>query len=680
MKSKLFLVMLAFAGISLATNAQSLKGEIRGKITDHYTKKPLDFVSVSLLSSNTVIVSQVLSDEQGAYIIKTLNPGKYEIRCCLLGFKNVIVKNVMVLSDEITFTDVTMQKGDSALKLQEVVITARRPLIDPDGVNKNTKTTKEIMALPQRNVNSIANTVSGVDARSGSTPNFRGARADGTAYYIDGVRAQGNSNSNTPQSTVSAPALVPNDETYTRFSENQFRSTKQDPLSTFSIDVDRASYAIVRSYLNSNILPPADAVRIEEMINYFPYEVSTSDKTHPFSIKTEVSESPWNKDHKLVHITLKAPKMEMKEAPPSNLVFLIDVSGSMQSPDKLYLLKDCLKLLVEALNPKDKISMVVYAGREGLVLDATSGRNKADIIDALEKLSAGGATAGGAGIKLAYKIAEKNFIKEGNNRVILATDGDFNVGISSPEALTALIEEKRESGVFLSVLGFGSGNLKDENMEKLADKGNGNYNYIDNILEGKKVLVKEVGGTLFTVAKDVKIQVEFNPKYVQSYKLIGYENRLLNNEDFNDDKKDAGEIGAGHCVTAIYELVLNQSDTAKPKVDDLKYQQQVLTDAAIGTELMNIKVRYKKPDGMISTRFEIPVYNNQQTFKEVSEDMRFAVSVAVFGMKLRNSPFVKDIKFDSIIDMCKASKGKDEDGYRAEFIKMVETAELLASR
>jgi Ca-activated chloride channel family protein len=281
---------------------------------------------------------------------------------------------------------------------------------------------------------------------------------------------------------------------------------------------------------------------------------------------------------------------------------------------------------------------------------------------------------------LAYKIAEKNFIKDGNNRVILATDGDFNVGISSPEALTALIEEKRESGVFLSVLGFGSGNLKDENMEKLADKGNGNYNYIDNILEGKKVLVKEVGGTLFTVAKDVKIQVEFNPKYVQSYKLIGYENRLLNNEDFNDDKKDAGEIGAGHCVTAIYELVLNQSDTAKPKVDDLKYQQQVLTDAAIGTELMNIKVRYKKPDGMISTRFEIPVYNNQQTFKEVSEDMRFAVSVAVFGMKLRNSSFVKDIKFDSIIDMCKASKGKDEDGYRAELIKMVETAQLLASK
>lgn len=690
MKSRLFMVMLACTCMSFAVKAQSPYGEIRGKVIDEKTKKPLDYLSVTLTASNKKVVSQVLTNDDGAFIIKTLKPDTYEIKCTSVGYINKTVQNIIVKSDEITFVDVVLAP-DAGQKLQDVVVKAKTPMIQADGINMTTYNPNK---MPTRNINCIANTTSApaVDSRAGTTPTFRGARPDGTAYYIDGVRVQGgtapSSTSGTqvqtgglPQQVASAPVLVLNDETYTHFEENRFLLTKDEPLSTFSIDVDKASYAVVRRYLNDHMLPPEDAVRVEEMINYFPYNVTAENTTHPFSIRTEVSQSPWNKDHKLVHITLKAPEINVKETPPSNLVFLIDVSGSMQSYDKLYLLKDCLKLMIEHLKPNDRISMVVYAGTEGLVLDGVKGSDKATILYALDQLSAGGSTAGGAGISLAYKVAEKNFIKGGNNRIILATDGDFNVGVSSPQELEKLIEQKRETGVFLSVLGFGTGNLKDANMETLADKGNGNYSYIDNILEGKKVLVNEAGGTLFTVAKDVKIQIEFNPKYVKSYRLIGYENRLLNNEDFNDDKKDAGEIGAGHCVTAIYELITKDEDKSDtPKIDDLKYQQQMLTAAAGGSEIINIKVRYKKPDSSVSTKFEIPVYDSEKPFDQVSDDMRFAVSVAVFGMKLRHSAFVKDIQYNQIIQMCKAAKGKDEEGYRAELIKMVETAQLLASK
>lgn len=424
-----------------------------------------------------------------------------------------------------------------------------------------------------------------------------------------------------------------------------------------------------------------DAVRIEELINYFPYQIEQTHSIHPFSIKTEVSNSPWDTSHKLVHITLKAPEIKMDQAPASNLVFLIDVSGSMQSPDKLDLLKDCLRLLTKQLRPEDKVSIIVYAGAAGMVLEPTSGNHKNEILNAIDGLSAGGSTAGGAGIQLAYSIARKHFIDTGNNRVILATDGDFNVGITNINDLTKLIEKERESGVFLSVLGFGMGNLKDETMETLADKGNGNYNYIDQLLEGKKVLVNELGGTLFTVAKDVKIQVEFNPNYVKSYRLIGYENRLLNNEDFNDDKKDAGEIGAGHCVTAIYEVITYENETTpKVDVDDLKYQQTQLTALGKGNELLTIKVRYKKPAEAKSTKFEIAVLNTDASFYNATKEMQFSVSVAMFGMKLRNSPFIKDITYDKLIQISKSSKGSDEDGYRSEMIKLIEKAQLIASR
>jgi Ca-activated chloride channel family protein len=414
------------------------------------------------------------------------------------------------------------------------------------------------------------------------------------------------------------------------------------------------------------------------MINYFDYQVQSEASLHPFTIKTEMANAPWDKNKKLVHITLKAPEINMDEAPVNNLTFLIDVSGSMQSADKLTLLVESLKLLVEKLRPQDKISIVVYAGAAGAVLKPTSGKDKETILAALNRLQAGGSTAGGEGIELAYKLAKENFVKEGNNRIILATDGDFNVGITNINDLTKMIEQKRETGIYLSVLGFGTGNINDETMETLADKGNGNYNYIDGIYEGKKVLVTEMGGTLFTVAKDVKIQIEFNPKFVKSYKLLGYENRKLAAEDFNNDKKDAGELGAGHCVTAIYEIIT--FDNNVPDTDSLRYQQASLTPLGNGNELMHIKVRYKKPDANESIKFEVPVFNEHKKLSNASTEMRFALSVALFGLKLRNSKMTQDMSFDEIVTMSKASKGADEQGYRAEFIKLVETAELLAKR
>lgn len=673
MKPLAFLVLIMLSCMirpSLAQqNPQSLKGEIRGKVINDSTKAPLDFASINL-EIRGIRKASVLTDEDGFYAFTKLVPDTYDILLSYIGYKNVVIKGIVVTGDCITFQNIPMKRSNSKA-LEDVLILSKKPLIDPDGVNKMTKTSKELVRLPQRNVNSIANTAAGVDSRSLPQLKFRGARADGTAYYIDGVRVQSN------QTSASTP--LPNIDTYAAIKENQFKSTKSEPLSTFSIDVDKASYAIARRYLNNNQLPPIDAVRIEELINYFPYQIEHTNLGHPFSIKTEVSKSPWDTSHKLIHITLKAPELKMEQAPACNLVFLIDVSGSMQSPDKIELLKDCMKLLTKQLRPEDKVSIVVYAGAAGLVLEPTYGNHKINILNAIDALSAGGSTAGGAGIQLAYTTAREHFIEGGNNRVILATDGDFNVGITNIHELTKLIEKERESGVYLSVLGFGLGNLKDETMEILADKGNGNYHYIDQLLEGKKVLVKEIGSTLFTVAKDVKIQIEFNPNHVKSYRLIGYENRLLNNEDFNDDKKDAGEIGAGHCVTAIYEVLLTGNETSAA-VDDLLYQQLHLTELGKGNELLTVKVRYKKPTDSKSIKFELAVSNTTTSFTNASTEMQFAVSVAMFGMKLRNSPFVKNISYDQLIQLSKLSKGIDDDGYRSELIQLIEKAQLIASR
>ncbi len=484
---------------------------------------------------------------------------------------------------------------------------------------------------------------------------------------------------NYSQNEVQLP--VHNTEEYSSINENIFHSPARNPLSTFSIDVDAASYSNIRRFINASQMPPKDAVRIEEMINYFDYDYPQPEGQDPFSVNTEVAVCPWDTDHYLVHIGLQGKNIATENLPPSNLVLLLDVSGSMNQANKLPLLKSAFKLLVDKLRPEDKVSIVVYAGAAGLVLPPTPGNQKETIIAALDRLQAGGSTAGGQGIKLAYKTARQNYLPEGNNRVILATDGDFNVGESSNAGMERLIEEERKSGVFLTVLGFGMGNYKDSKMEILADKGNGNYAYIDNILEAKKVLVNEFGGTLFTIAKDVKIQVEFNPDVVQAYRLIGYENRKLRDEDFNNDKKDAGELGSGHTVTALYEIIpVGVEDQYTGSIDPLKYQDNGIDKKRnYGNELMTVKLRYKQPDGNTSKLISNVVKNKVSEFENTSDNFRFSASIAGFGMILRNSEFKGNSDYSKVKKWAESARGKDKNGYRAEYIRLIESTRLISN-
>lgn len=467
-----------------------------------------------------------------------------------------------------------------------------------------------------------------------------------------------------------------NTESYAHIDENDFRLVSASPLSTFSIDVDRASYANIRRFIQDGERPPIDAVRIEEMINYFPYEWGEVSGSHPFAVATEVSEAPWKREHHLVRIGLHAPSIDTGDLPPSNLAFLLDVSGSMSSPHKLPLLKKAFALLVDQLRPQDRVAVVVYAGAAGLVLASTPGNQHEEILDALERLQAGGSTAGGEGLKLAYETAREHYVDDGNNRVILATDGDFNVGASSDAEMVRLIEKERESGVFLTVLGFGTGNLKDSKMEQIANHGNGNFHYIDGLLEARKVLVEEMGGTLLTLAKDVKLQVEFNPARAAGYRLIGYENRLLADEDFNDDTKDAGELGAGHTVTVLYEVVPAGIPVPREDVDTLRYQPQAddLPPAVFDDELMYVKVRYKHPDGTKSKLLEQAIADRPGS---PSTDFRFATAVAGFGMLLRDSEHAGDFSLNDVVRLAEKGKGHDPRGYRGEFIRLVEATRDL---
>ncbi|MBD3794397.1 MAG: von Willebrand factor type A domain-containing protein [Epsilonproteobacteria bacterium] len=487
---------------------------------------------------------------------------------------------------------------------------------------------------------------------------YRGGNIDANVMY------------NAPIQMPSVAVVAPNTESYKHNEQNKFIEVSSSPLSTFSTDVDTASYSNVRRMLDANSLPPKDAVRTEEFVNYFSYNYKEPTTNEPFFINLKVDDALWNKKHKLIQIGLQSKKANIEKLPPSNLVFLLDVSGSMNDENKLPLLKKSLKLLVNQLRAEDKVSIVVYAGSSGLVLDRAKGSEKEKIISALDKLEAGGSTAGGEGIRLAYEIAKKSFIKNGNNRVILATDGDFNVGQSSESELIELIEEKKKSGVYLSILGFGMGNYKDDKVEALADKGNGNYAYIDNLLEAKKVLVTQMSGTLYTVAKDVKVQVEFNPQKVSSYRLLGYENRKMANEDFNDDKKDAGEVGMGHSVTALYEVVLNDG-TNSSKVDKLKYQTAVVNPS---DELATVKIRYKEPKANSSKLMSRVVSFQNSDISDV--DSKFIQSVVGFSMILRNVEEKGDLTYNKVLSLAKASKGSDDEGYRAEFIKMIENAML----
>jgi Ca-activated chloride channel family protein len=465
-------------------------------------------------------------------------------------------------------------------------------------------------------------------------------------------------------------------ESYATAKTNEFLKVLENPLSTFSIDVDTASYSNMRRFVNNGTTPPTDAVKVEEFINYFNYKYEAPTGKAPFSVNLEMAESPWNKGYKLVRVGLKGKEIALNSRPNSNLVFLLDVSGSMNSPNKLPLLKESLKMLLRKLDERDRVAMVVYAGASGLVLPSTPANKRTEILGALNKLSAGGSTNGGAGIELAYKTATENFIPGGINRVILATDGDFNVGTQGRTGLLKLIKEKSKSKVFLTVLGLGMGNYKDDTLETLAQNGNGNYAYIDNMNEAKKVLNEDLSGTLMTIAKDVKIQVEFNPSKVAAYRLVGYENRMLKSKDFNDDKKDAGEIGAGHTVTAFYEVVPVGVELKGTSIDKLKYQVAKAKKVAVqpksnSEELLNVKLRFKSPEGSKSEKIEFPLLGPAMPFDSASEDFRFATAVATYAQLLKGDDRIGDLTYSDVIKMAKKAKGTDKYQYREEFIELV---------
>ena len=473
-------------------------------------------------------------------------------------------------------------------------------------------------------------------------------------------------------------STIPQDrENYIHFQNQSIQSVLNNPVSTFSIDVDTGSYANVRRMLNQGQIPRQDAVRVEEMINYFSYDYNPpNDAEQPFLAHTELAPSPWNSDAHLLHIGIKGYDKPLSERPTANLVFLVDVSGSMNSPDKIGLLKSSLKLLTKQMTAEDRVSMVVYAGAAGVVLEPTAGNNQAKIAQALDKLSAGGSTNGAAGIHMAYQLAEQNLVKDGINRILIATDGDFNVGTTNFETLKELVEEKRKNGVSLTTLGFGTGNYNDHLMEQLADVGNGNYAYIDTIKEANKVLVTQINSTLFTIAKDVKIQVEFNPEVVTEYRLVGYENRQLNTEDFDNDKVDAGEIGAGHTVTAIYEIVLQGN---KGWLGESRYQKNVISKEN-KNEIAFLKIRYKKPDAATSKLLQWPIMkNNIKSLEEVSSEFKFAASVAAFGQLLRKGTYLKSFSYDDVLTLARNTKGEDSYGYRGEFLQLVSLAKGLAN-
>ncbi|MFN0275097.1 MAG: von Willebrand factor type A domain-containing protein [Chitinophagales bacterium] len=633
--------LLIVSGVILGTTISSENKEIsftgnsviKGTITDKATGEPLFGCTVTIEGSTFGTVSDI----DGRYEIQKLEAGKYDLTFTYIGFEKLTIKEIVVSENETKIADA--QLDDSSVSLDEVMVIEHKQQ-DKVKLSKKAETssTNNITAYP----------LSGADM----------SYADEEEFYNEGF----------------------NTESYNTINENGFKKTIGNPLSTFSIDVDNASYSNIRRFISYGETPPKDAVRIEEMVNYFDYTYPKPTGDDPFAVNMEISDCPWNAESKLVMIALQGKDIDYSNTDLSNLVFLIDVSGSMQDPNKLGLVKKSLSYLVDNLREEDKIALVVYAGAAGLVLPSTPASEKQKIKDAINKLEAGGSTAGGAGINLAYKVALDNFIKGGNNRVILCTDGDFNVGVSSDAEMTRLIEEKRTTGVFITVCGFGMGNYKDSKMEQIADNGNGSYYYIDAEKEAKKVFGADLKGTLFTIAKDVKIQIEFNPAKVEEYRLIGYENRLLNKEDFEDDKKDAGELGAGHKVTAMYEVKLRKgsyepkSPDTKNQTEELKYQvTEVKPDAYYSDDILNLKLRYKEPDGDVSKLIEKSVKDTQIPFTQTSDNFRFACSVVEFGMLLRESEHKGSATYEEVIKLALNAKGADANGYRDEFIQLVQS-------
>lgn len=622
----LSLIMLFTVTLSLA---QQPFGIFKGKITNQEAQ-PIANAVVVLKNIQSSKTFSTRSNKEGLFKFEAVLPGMYECKVGINGYEAFKKNKVEIIANKTTSLNVTLNREIVEL---------------PDFISEEADYEVEQTTVKRKD---FATAKSSVPMNGMYMPNSN------------------------------QDAIYHNTESYNSIEENGYKLTATSPLSTFSVDVDAASYANVRRFILSGNKPEKGAVRVEEMINYFQYDYPNPTNDDPFSITTEVGDCPWSKN-KLVHIGLQGKRIQKENLPASNLVFLLDVSGSMNQPNKLPLLKKSFQMLVNELGDKDKIAIVVYAGAAGVVLESTYANNSTKILEALEGLSAGGSTAGGQGIELAYKVAQDNFIKGGNNRVILATDGDFNIGMSSDDAMENLIVKKRETGIFLTCLGFGTGNFKDSKMEALADKGNGNYAYIDNILEAKKVLVTEMGATLLTIAKDVKIQVEFNPALISSYRLIGYENRMLAAEDFNDDKKDAGEIGAGHSVTALYEVVLKgtEIESELPIVDPLKYQEELKEKSKFGNELLTVKFRYKNPDGEVSKLIVRSLDNDFTAWSKLSNNFKFSAAVAGFGMLLRESDYKGTILFDRVIEIASQSKGADLNGFRSEFIQLVRAAKVV---
>jgi Ca-activated chloride channel family protein len=611
--------------------AQTPTPSVEGSVKDP-TGAVVAGVTVQVIDSAGKVVAETQSDATGKFRFGPLAPGSYQLKAVSPGFR-----------------------------ASQLAITVRKG-----------QTTRVEVTL---DVGAVAETVEVSDGRPGSYPQRirRGTAGGVLGGIIGGVPSAAPPPPPAARSMARYQPTEPREE-YAHIEENRFHSPVTTPLSTFSIDVDTASYANMRRFLRDGSKPPRDAVRTEELVNYFSYSYPEPAGEHPVSVTTEVASCPWQPKHKLARIGLKAKSIDVASLPPANLVFLLDVSGSMASPDKLPLLQRAFALLTEQLRPQDEVAIVVYAGSAGTVLPPTSGSERAKILEAVQRLYAGGSTAGAQGIQLAYQTARANFKKNGNNRVILATDGDFNVGVSTQAELIRLIEEERKTGIFLTVLGFGTGNLQDARMEALAKHANGNYAYVDSLLEARKVLVQEMGANLLTLAKDVKLQIEFNPARVKAYRLIGYENRLLAAEDFNDDKKDAGEMGAGHTVTALYEIVPPGVEGTVAAVDALKYQKAQPAAGRNSTELLTVKLRYKQPSGDTSKLLSVPLRDASRPIDNASEDLRFAAAVAEFAQLLRESEHKGNASFDQVVDLASRSLGRDPNGHRAEFLYLVKTA------
>ena len=661
MTVKYYFILLLLCIFSSSISSQTV---IQGQVKD----KDGGVIGASVfLLKEEVNIKAVPTDFDGNYIFQNIDPGTYNILVKTLGLVDTKITGIIVRKDSITVANI--QLSDEYFLSDEVCIRAYKvPLIDFDQMSTvQTITSEDIFNSPLKSNGKKAETA-GELSSDNKNIKIRGNRKRTKNKLLYGVRVD--------DLGLIEPTKTGSNESYKKIEENNFENAYENALSTLSIDVDRASYSNMRRFVVDGTMPPVDAIRTEELINYFPYDYKkpTKNEEHPFVAHTELTDCPWNKDHQLLHIGIQGKDIEKEDIPPSNLVFLIDVSGSMKSPKKLPLLISSFELLVAQLRPEDRVAIVVYASASGLVLESTSGENKNDILESLHRLRAGGSTAGGQGIKQAYNVAKENFMENGNNRVILATDGDFNVGISSNDELLKLIEKERESGIFLSVLAFGTGNYQDDKMQILTDAGNGNHSYIDNREEAKKVFEEEFGGTLFTIAKDVKIQIEFNPFLVEHYRMIGYENRKLNAEDFNDDKKDAGEMGANHSVTVIYEIVPRGTSLSRNnKIDKLRYKKETKKENKTLTknnkEIGLIKFRYKEPDEDISTKTIQVIANKKVDYKDLNEDQKWAIQVATFGQLLRKSKYNTAASYDGILEALDELDKKDK--YREEFVELV---------